>query len=113
MKRIVTRYSFCEAARDENDRIFLTDREPYRYYPHVDNRVHNVVDGDTLFNLAGTYFNPFERACGYWWVIADFQPDTPIQDPTLILETSSKIHIPSLRILETVILSEFRRGQNV
>ena len=35
---------------------------------------------------AMTAFAPLPLACGYWWAIADFQPD-PILDPTLVLET--------------------------
>jgi hypothetical protein len=35
------------------------------YRPFPDNRVHRVVEGDTLFQLADRYFAPLPRACGY------------------------------------------------
>lgn len=100
-----SRYSFCLGVRDDSDRLYLTERDPYRYHPHTDNRVHVVVKGDTLFNLAGRYFAPLPRACGFWWAIADYQPQ-PIIDPTLELEIGLQLYIPSTRVLTDVILSE-------
>ena len=104
-----SRYLFCHGVRDENGKLYLTEREPYRYLPFSDNRIHTVVEGDTLFNLAGRYFAPLERACGYWWVIADFQPEPHIiVDPTLRLEPGLEIHIPPSRTID-VLMSEMRR----
>jgi len=99
-----SRYQFCQGVYDENEHLYLTDREPYRYVDHPDNRVHMFVEGDTLFSLAGKYFAPLPRACGYWWVIADFQP-SPIHDPTIRLKVGTRIIIPSLRVLDTEVLS--------
>jgi hypothetical protein len=79
--------------RDELGRRFLTEREPYRFREHTDTRVHVVAQGDSLFDLAGRYFAPLPRACGFWWVIADFQPD-PIVDPTLELESGRRLVVP-------------------
>ena len=106
-----SRYTFCRGVRDAAGRLFLTEREPYRYHPHADNRAHLVVEGDTLFNLAGRYFAPLPRACGFWWVIADFQPQ-PILDPTAGLAPGQHVVIPSLRVLTDVILAEPRRRQH-
>jgi len=47
-------------------------------------------------------------ACGFWWAIADFQPD-PVVDPTLLLEPGRRLFIPSLRVLTDVVLSESQR----
>jgi len=102
-----SRYSFCEALTDELDRMYLTDREPYGFVAHPDNREHTVVLGDTLFSVAGQYFAPLPRACGYWWAIADFQPE-PIVDPTLDLTVGSSLTIPSTRVLTDVILRDPR-----
>ena len=107
---IGSRYSFSSALRDERGRLFLTEREPYGFFPHTDNRTHVVALGDTLFTLAGRYFAPLPRACGFWWVIADFQPD-PILDPTCALDLGRALAIPSRRVLSDVILSEARRRQ--
>jgi hypothetical protein len=94
--------------RDEQGRLYLSEREPYRYRVHSDSRVHVVVQGDTLWHLAGRYFVPLPRACGYWWAIADFQPE-PIIDPTLELELGRRLIIPSVRVLTDVILGEAGR----
>jgi hypothetical protein len=104
-----SRYSFCRGVRDEAGALHLTDREPYRYAAHTDNILHTVVEGDTLFNLAGRYFAPLPRACGFWWAIADFQPE-PIIDPTLRLDLGRVLHIMSLRVLCDIVLGEGRRG---
>ncbi len=103
-----SRHSFTLGVRDDGGRIFLTEREPYRFQEHTDTRVHVVAQGDTLFALAGRYFAPLPRACGFWWAIADFQPD-PVIDPTLELEPGRRLFIPSLRVLTDVILGEQRR----
>ena len=51
-----SRYGACLGVLDAGGRRFLAEREPFRYRPLADNRVHVVVDGDTLFELAGRYF---------------------------------------------------------
>jgi len=103
-----SRHSFTLGLRDDAGRLFLTEREPYGFHKHADTRVHVVAQGDTLFALAGRYFAPLPRACGFWWVIADFQ-ENPIIDPTLELDLGRRIYIPSLRVLTDVILGEQRR----
>ena len=103
-----SRHSFTLGVRDEEGRLFLTEREPYRFHEHSDTRVHVVAQGDTLFELAGRYFAPLPRACGFWWVLADFQIN-PIVDPTLSLESGRRLFVPSLRVLTDIILSERRR----
>jgi hypothetical protein len=106
--RTGSRHSFTLGVRDELARRLLTEREPYRFKDHTDTRVHVVAQGDTLFELAGRYYAPLPRACGFWWVLADFQPD-PIVDPTLELDVGRRLFVPSLRVLTDVIFSEQRR----
>ncbi len=106
--RVGSRHSFTLGVHDPDGRLHLTEREPYRVRAHTDNRVHVVVQGDTLWDLAGRYFAPLPRACGFWWAIADFQPD-PIVDPTLALEPGRRLVIPSLRVLTDVVLGEAGR----
>ncbi|MGN6109991.1 MAG: hypothetical protein ACTHU0_33105 [Kofleriaceae bacterium] len=108
--QVGSRYSFCLGALDSGGIRYLTDREPYLFVAHPDNRVHIVAQGDTVFGLAGRYFEGLPRASGFWWVIADFQPD-PIVDPTLELELGRRIVVPSLRVVTDVILGESRRRE--
>lgn len=106
--KVGSRHGFTHAVRDEDGRLFLSEREPFGFQPQADTRTHVVAQGDTLFDLAGQYFAPLPRACGFWWAIADFQPD-PIIDPTLQLEVGRPLLIPSVRVLTDVILGEQRR----
>lgn len=108
--RVGSRFGFSLGVHDDVGILQLTDREPYRFRPHADNRIHTTVQGDTFWDLAGRYFAPLPRACGYWWAIADFQPD-PVVDPTLALEPGRRIVIPSLRVLTDVILGEAARRE--
>jgi hypothetical protein len=108
--RVGSRYGFSLGVRDDVGLLQLTDREPYRFRAHADNRVHMAVQGDTFWDLAGRYFAPLPRACGYWWAVADFQPD-PVVDPTLVLEPGRRVFIPSLRVLTDVILGEAGRKE--
>lgn len=103
-----SRYSLCSARIDEAGRVLFNEREPYRFTRHADTREHVVKQGETLFGLAGAYFSALPRGCGYWWAIAEFQPD-PILDPTLALEPGRKLYIPSARVLTDIILGESRR----
>lgn len=106
--RVGSRHSFTLGVLDAGGVLHLTEREPYRFRAHTDNRVHVIVQGDTLWDLAGRYFAPLPRACGFWWAIADFQPD-PVVDPTLELEPGRRLFVPSLRVLTDVILGEAGR----
>lgn len=105
-----SRHSFVEGRVDAEGRTFLTDRIPYGFRALPDNRVHIVSEGDTLFTLAGRYFQPLTRPAGYWWAIADFQPH-PIHDPTIALVAGSVIVVPSVRTLVEFILNERRRAE--
>jgi hypothetical protein len=102
-----SRFEHCRGIRDDAGNLYLTDREPYRFRPLPDTRLHTVTEGETLYTIAGRYFRPRPRACGLWWIIADFQPD-PILDPTLALEPGRRLFIPSLRVVEEEILGPRR-----
>jgi len=106
--RTASRHSFTLGVADELARRFLTERVPYSFKEHTDTRVHIVAQGDTLYDLAGRYCAPLPRACRFWWVLADFQPD-PIVDPTLELDVGRRLFVPSLRVLTDLILSDQRR----
>ncbi|HWN70639.1 MAG TPA: LysM domain-containing protein [Haliangium sp.] len=102
-----SRFEHCRAIRDDAGNLYLTEREPYRFRPLPDTRIHTVAEGETLYTIAGRYFRPRPRACGLWWIIADFQPD-PILDPTLALEPGRRLFITSLRVVEEEILGPRR-----
>ena len=106
--RALSRYLITTASRDDAGRLVLSDREPFRFQELPDTRTHVVALGDTLFQLAGRYYQKLPRGCGLWWVIADFQPD-PIVDPTLELELGRVLFVPSVRTLTDLVFSEARR----
>lgn len=92
----------------ETDKNLLTLRKRYTFASFADNKLHTVADGDSLFSLAGVYFQPLPRPSGLWWIIADFQPQ-PIHDPTLKLEVGRVLVIPSVRTVLENIFNEDRR----
>jgi hypothetical protein len=108
--RRFSRYTFTSAVLDEEERLFLTEREPFRFRALPDNRQHVMKEGETLFSLAGRYFASLPRPAGLWWVIADFQPD-PVHDPTVALELGRVLVIPSVRTILEEVLSEKRREE--
>ena len=105
-----SRFLFCQGIKDPLDRLYLSEPSPFRYRISPDSRVVTVGDGDTLFQLAATYFAPLDEPSQYFWVIADFQPD-PILDPTLKLDVGRVLVIPSVRMLVEQILNEDRRDE--
>jgi hypothetical protein len=64
--RAGSRHSFSLGVLAPEGRRLLTEREPFRFREFPDNRPHRVVEGDTLWGLAGLYFAPLPRACGFW-----------------------------------------------
>ena len=104
---ILSRYQFCESRTYIDGMTVLSGREPFAYRDESDNRYHTASAGDRLWSLAHTYFGSFERACGLWWIIGEFQP-TPILDPTIALAPGTKIVIPSERLVH---LEVFGAGQ--
>lgn len=106
-----SRYLFTWGIKDPvTGKIGLSEREPFLYRDLYDNRHHSVVQGDTLFNIAERAFPSFSRACGLYWVIADFQP-TPITDATLELAEGTLLVIPSERTVKEQIFDEARRKE--
>ena len=105
-----SRHSFCEGRTDEDGRLFLDDRQPYRFRALDDNTVHVVQGGETIWSIANQHFAPHPRAAGLWWAIADFQPN-PIHDPTIQLVEGSVLILPSLRTVLEDVLGEDRRTE--
>lgn len=103
-----SRERFSEAVKDEDGLLYLTEPEPYGFRELADTRIHKVTQGDTWWSLAALYFPEFDRPEALWWIIADFQPD-PVVDPTIALQPAATIYIPSVRVVDSEILSEARR----
>ncbi len=95
----VSRWSDAAPYTDASGRVVLGEREPMVFRDRPDNRIHTVLPGDTLAALAGEYFAPLPRACGYWWAIAEYQPE-PIVDPTEPLAVGRVLVVPSHEALE-------------
>jgi hypothetical protein len=96
----ISRWSNAEVMSDDAGRVVVGEREPMSFRERADNRTHTVLPGDTLSALAGAHFAPLPRACGYWWAIAEYQPE-PIVDPTVPLTAGRVLVVPSVEALES------------
>lgn len=108
-----SRYLFCDLidevrSSDGETQHWLTDRIPFRFRPFLDTVVTRAMDDDTFDRMAGRFYRVIPRACGLWWVIADFQPE-PVHDPTLVLAPGTLVHVPSIRVVREHILNPRRR----
>ncbi len=88
--------------------IMLTDPNPIGFIAFEDNIPHTVAEGDTLWGLADTYFPHYDRACGLWKAIADFNS---IYDPSLDLEVGTVLYVPSERTLSDTFFSNDRYSE--
>lgn len=105
-----SRHMFCYSEPDDDGVLRLSERNPYRFRIFADTITHIVRDGDTLWNLAARYYSGFDRPAGLWWVIADFQPDGKVYDPTIRLKDGDMLLVPSPAVVEHVIFSDERRS---
>lgn len=103
-----SRYRYCVEYKDEDENLYLDEREPFRYVESKDNRFHTVSEGDSWWGLAHVYFAGIPRSCGVWWLLCEFQPQ-PIIDPTIRLNIGTIIIIPSLQMLRLHVFSEERK----
>jgi hypothetical protein len=109
--KVGSRHTFTRVRSGSDGKRYLTEREPYLYRDLSDNRYHIVRQGDTWFTIAARAFAGLPRGCGFWWAIADFQPQ-PIVDPTVQPDPGSVVVIPSITTLTNRILSEDRRKEH-
>ena len=107
--RRLSRFRFSFATTDDQDRVFLSDRERFFFREESDTISYSVVEGDTLFRIAArAYRDITDTPAQLFWVIADFQRP-PIHDLTIKLEVGREILIPSTRLIDEEILNERRR----
>jgi len=109
--RRYSRHTYSLAVTDEADRLYLTERTPFRFRPLNDTQQHVVRWGESLWALAARHYAGLPRPAGLWWVIADFQPD-PIIDPTIQLQVGQVLFIPSVRVVQEMVFSEARRRED-
>lgn len=105
-----SRNTFTVAIFDEEERLYVTSRVPFRFRELSDTSQHIVSRGESLYTLAAKYYSALPRPAGLWWVIADFQPQ-PIHDPTLIIPEGTLLFIPSLRTVQEDIFRITRRDE--
>jgi hypothetical protein len=103
-----SRYQLAEQITDPAGRLLTEEREPFRFQRRDDNIFVQIGEGVTLQDLAEALYWPItERACGLWWVLADYQ-DPPIVDPTLRLRPGAVVVAPSSVVVVTEILLQRR-----
>ncbi len=108
--RRYSRYSYCITVPDDEGKLFLTERVPFRFRPLQDTTQYSVKEGDSLQALAAREYAGLPRPAGLWWIIADFQPE-PIFDPTVVLAAGQVLYIPSLRVVQEQVFNSKRRDE--
>jgi len=105
-----SRYRFSIASTDPDGGLALSERPMFTYRDLSDTIQHPIVEGDTLWTIAGFYYAGLPRPSGLYWVLADFQPQ-PIYDPTIRLVAGNILFVPSLRTVQEQILSDRRLSE--
>jgi hypothetical protein len=103
-----SRYRYCTQYTDSDGKLFIDEREPFRYREETDNRFHRARLGDTWWGLAHIYFQGIPRPCGLWWLLCEYQPD-PVIDPTIVIPENKMVIIPSMRVLRMMVFTPERR----
>jgi len=104
-----SRYAVTTLETLEDGTVELGEREPYHFRQRDDNLIHVAGHGDTWDALAEIYYSSIsDRACGLWWVIAEYQP-TPIVDPTIPIAPGRSVVIPAPIVVVTEILRSDRK----
>ena len=92
-----SRWQYSDTFVHTDDLLYVEEREPFEGAPDIaevgyEYIEHTVVDGDTLFSLAGYYYHRLlPRACALWWAIAEANE---IVDPTQKLVAGMKLVVP-------------------
>ena len=108
--KINSRHEFTNAFDDIiTGKRILSSRVPFRFQDRSDNIRHTAGSGETLFTIAGKLFKGMiDRPAGFWWIIADYQPE-PIIDPTLKIPDGTVLVAPSERTIQEEIFNPKRR----
>lgn len=98
----LSRYEFVQVEQDDEGRTFLQVPDPLPTRSFVDDQIHIVGEGETLFSIAWNAYKELLdeekdiRPSGFWWVIADING---IVDATEPLQVGSRLRIPSVDTL--------------
>lgn len=100
-----SRYKFAGVLQDSNGRLFLAEREPFRFQPRPDNISHVVIDGQRWWHLAQLYYGDISDNAGpLYWIICDYQVP-PVIDPTLKIAGNTLVVVPSPDVVLSEILN--------
>lgn len=100
-----SRYQFADALTDSAGRLFLAEREPFRFEDRADNISHVVQEGQRWWHIAQLFYGDISDNAGpLYWIICDYQVP-PVLDPTLKIPGNTPIVLPSPNVVLTEILS--------
>ena len=72
------------------DRFTLKPRQ------EIVDRVHTIVDNETLLDISFEYY----KTCRYWWVLQDVNK----LECGLILETGKTLIVPDIALIKSILL---------
>ena len=100
-----SRYKFAGVLQDSDGRLFLKEREPFRFQSRPDNISHVVIDGQRWWHLAQLYYSDISDNAGpLYWIICDYQVP-PVVDPTLKIPGNTLVIVPSPGFVTSNILA--------
>jgi len=98
-----SRYALSELVYNETNGTIETSLRKHVYYMgETDDIVHSAKEGDTWHSLAAMYYIGIINPEQYWWIIADYQPNTTI-DPTINIQPGDIIIIPSMQFVQSTL----------
>lgn len=90
-----SRYKFAGVLQDSDGRLFLKEREPFRFRDRPDNISHVVQEGQRWWHIAQLFYGDVSDNAGLlYWVICDYQVP-PVLDPTLKIPGNTLVIVPS------------------
>jgi len=99
-----SRYLFSRTATDSQDRLYLLEREPFRYQDLDDNITHVTRPGERWWHIAQRYYRDVSANAGLlYWIVCDYQVP-PVLDPTLKIGGGTLVVLPSPVVVQAEIL---------
>lgn len=105
IQSVFSRYKFSDTAIDSEGRLFLLDREPFRFRERPDNISHVSQEGQRWWHIAQRYYAEISDNAGpLYWIICDYQVP-PVLDPTLTIPGNTLVIVPSPELVLSEILN--------